>query len=109
MRGTSGESQPPSGDKLAGLPPFCRVSIVSKPAAGSHIKIELWLPEGSWNSRLLGAGNGGGAGGIIYGSLAVGTKRGFATVSAEPQPRSVFEKNTPRTTAGNGHTNCGAG
>lgn len=78
-----GEFHSPSGDKLSGLPPFCRISIIARPAAGSHIKIELWLPEGSWNGRLLGTGNGGGAGEIVYGPLASGIRRGFATVNTD--------------------------
>ena len=71
-----------SGSRFAitDLPLFCRVAPTLKPSENSDIKIEVWLPEHKkWNGRLLGAGNGGSAGSIIYNTLANGVKRNFAT------------------------------
>jgi feruloyl esterase len=80
---TGGEFKPPQGSDLLALPDFCRVAVVSQPALGSNIRIEIWLPEIAWNGRLLGTGNGGGAGAIPYDSLARGIRRGFATVTTD--------------------------
>ena len=80
---TGGEFKPPQAGKLLGLPDFCRVAVVSQPAPGSNIRIEVWLPGDSWNGRLLGTGNGGGGGGIPYDQLALGVRRGFATVTTD--------------------------
>jgi feruloyl esterase len=60
---------PGSSQAIEHLPAFVRVAAVAKPAPGSNIRIEVWLPE-DWNGRFLAMGNGGGAGNIPYGSLA---------------------------------------
>jgi feruloyl esterase len=65
------------------LPVFCLVAITLKPTTQSDIKIELWMPRDNWNGRLLGTGNGGGAGSIVYQSLAGGIKNGYATVNTD--------------------------
>jgi feruloyl esterase len=92
---TGGEFKPPQGNNLLALPDFCRVTVVSQPAPDSNIRIEVWLPEGSWNGRLLGTGNGGGGGAIPYDSLAGGIRRGFATVTTDlgtsPNAKAVTE------------------
>lgn len=82
-RVADGQFKQPSGKELLNLPAFCRLSIVSQPAPESNIRIEVWLPEMSWNGRLLGTGNGGGAGSIIYPALADGVRRGFATANTD--------------------------
>jgi feruloyl esterase len=82
-RVTSGTFQTPAGKAMTNLPPFCRVTVLSAPAADSNIRIELWLPETGWNGRLLGTGNGGSAGAISYGGLGVGIGRHFATVNTD--------------------------
>lgn len=50
--------------RAAGLPAFCRVQIAAAPTPDSNIGVEVWLPLQNWNGRLLGTGNGGGAGQI---------------------------------------------
>src|SRR5689334_3018126 len=50
---------PNSTQTIANLPAFCRVTATLTPAADSSIKIEVWLPETTWNSRFLGTGGGG--------------------------------------------------
>jgi feruloyl esterase len=37
-----------------------------RPSAESEIRIEVWLPLSAWNGRLLGIGNGGWGGRIVY-------------------------------------------
>ena len=54
---------------MAGLQPFCRVQITSKPTADSDIKIEVWLPARSFNGKLQAVGNGGWAGTIPYAAM----------------------------------------
>ncbi|CAG5018200.1 Mono(2-hydroxyethyl) terephthalate hydrolase [Dyadobacter sp. CECT 9275] len=81
---TEGTFSPPGNTQsISGLPAFCRVAATLKPTPASYIRIEVWLPQNSWNERLLGTGNGGGAGGISYGGLANGLKRGFATTNTD--------------------------
>lgn len=78
---STGQIQPPIGKIITGLPPFCRVRLVSKPAPESNINIEIWIPISGWNGRFLGTGNGGGGGKIYYPPLRAGLKRGFVTAN----------------------------
>jgi feruloyl esterase len=68
---------------LNGLPTFCRVTATLTPASDSTIKIEVWLPETTWNGRFLGTGGGGFQGPITYSEyndeLSTGIRNGFAT------------------------------
>src|SRR5687767_11737027 len=76
---------------LIDLPPFCRVAATLKPAAGSDIKIEVWLPAATWNGKFMAVGNGGLAGSITYTAggggiergMAEALKRGYATASTD--------------------------
>ncbi|MGH9617373.1 MAG: tannase/feruloyl esterase family alpha/beta hydrolase [Acidobacteriaceae bacterium] len=68
---------------ISGLPAFCRVAATLRPTRDSNIHIELWMPEKNWNGRFLGTGNGGGAGHIIYRSLARGLELGYATANTD--------------------------
>jgi feruloyl esterase len=79
----AGNYTPPGGKPIANLPSFIRVAYTSKPVPESKIRSEIWLPKDNWNGRLLGTGNGGGAGGICYGPLASGLMRGFATANTD--------------------------
>lgn len=79
----TGVFSPSSGKPFDGLPPFCRVAAVLHPSPDSAIRIELWMPETNWNGRLEGTGNGGFAGGIGYGALVAGVKRGYAVVNTD--------------------------
>jgi hypothetical protein len=49
-------SNPPQA--LTGLPAFCRVTATLIPTSDSAIRIEVWLPETTWNGRFLGTGGG---------------------------------------------------
>jgi feruloyl esterase len=75
---------PDLGTRLATMPAFCRVQAVAMPTPDSRIGIEIWLPLRGWNGRLLGTGNGGGAGRIAYEmGMAEGLKRGFAVANTD--------------------------
>ena len=74
-------SNPPT--ILTGLPTFCRVTATLTPTSDSTIRIEVWLPETTWNSRFLGTGGGGFGGGIAYGELSTGIKQGFAAANSD--------------------------
>lgn len=62
---------------------FCRVAATLRPSGDSNIKIEVWLPLHGWNGKLMGAGNFGWAGSVMYSGLLVGLEHGFATVSTD--------------------------
>lgn len=73
------------------LPSFCRVSAVIAPA----VHFEVWMPLADWNGKFQGTGNYGYYGSIIYGSLAAGVRRHYATsntdmghVATSPDPGS---------------------
>jgi feruloyl esterase len=68
---------------LTGLPAFCRVTATLTPTADSAIKIEVWLPETTWNGRFLGTGGGGFQGVITYSELASGIQAGFAATNSD--------------------------
>jgi feruloyl esterase len=70
--------------RVASMPAFCRVVAVATPTPDSQIGIEIWLPLNKWNGRLLGTGNGGGAGRIAYEmGMIEGLKRGFAVANTD--------------------------
>jgi feruloyl esterase len=70
---------PPGGAALDGLPAFCRVAAVTKPA----VKFEVWLPRDRWNGKFQGVGNGANAGSIGYAAMAAALRRGYATASTD--------------------------
>lgn len=51
-------------------PAFCRVKAVTKPAAGSEIKFEIWLPD-DWNGKFVGIGGGGFEGSYAQANIAL--------------------------------------
>jgi len=63
--------------------PFCRVAATLRPSGDSNIKIEVWLPLSGWNGKMMGAGDFGWAGSIMYGGLLLGLEGGYATVSTD--------------------------
>ena len=69
------------------------VKMVLRPAKGSNINVEVWLPDAEkWNARFLGLGNGGAAGKINSGSLAGVSAAGYAVATTDmgtaPNPDS---------------------
>jgi feruloyl esterase len=80
--------------------PFCRVAATLKPSGDSNIKIEVWLPLSGWNGKLMGAGNFGWAGSIMYGGLLLGLEQGYSAVSTDTghdnsQPDGAFALGHP--------------
>ena len=65
------------------LPSFCRVAATLKPSSDSEIKIEVWLPESSWNGKFQAVGNGAFNGTIAYAAMARALARGYATSSTD--------------------------
>ena len=80
-----GAFSPQSGSAAPykGLPAFCRVAGVIKPANDSEIRFEVWMPISDWNGKFHGIGNGGFAGSISYAGLAGALARGYATASTD--------------------------
>ena len=74
---------PPSVAPFSQLPAFCRVTAILTPSSDSDVKIEVWMPLAGWNGRLESVGNGGWAGAISYGALAVALSGGYATASTD--------------------------
>lgn len=78
---------------LTGLPPRTVVRLVLRPAPGSNIAVEVWLPDPErWNGRFLGLGNGGAAGLIHARGLAEACRGGYAAATTDlgtaPDPSS---------------------
>jgi feruloyl esterase len=68
---------------IPNLPAFCRVAATLTPTADSNIRIEVWMPDGGWNGKYQGTGNGGYAGAISYGSLAGALRGGYAVANTD--------------------------
>lgn len=87
--------EPYSQKIMTGLPPFRRISLISRPTSESNIGIEVWMPIENWNGRFLGTGTGGGAGYINFWALEIGLKRGFAVANTDmgtsPAAHEVYE------------------
>ena len=65
---------------------FCRVQATLTPTPSSDIKVEVWLPpQGEWNGKLLGAGNGGygGSFGGPFLTMLPALKRGYAVAGTD--------------------------
>jgi feruloyl esterase len=66
------------------MPAFCRVMAVARPAAGSEIHIEVWLPApDSWNRKFVGAGNGGYSSALSYTDMESALRKGYATAGSD--------------------------
>jgi feruloyl esterase len=76
---TDGTLKPRGSNVLTGLPSFCRIVAVTKPA----VRFEVWLPLSNWNGKFQGVGNGANAGSISYAAMAAALKRGYATASTD--------------------------
>ena len=72
---------PPTAGPLRQLPAFCRVTARITPTTDSDIRIEVWLPVNGWNGKFQAVGNGGWAGAISYGELAMALQSGYASAS----------------------------
>jgi len=70
-------------DIYKSLGTICRVVVQSMPSKDSDIKIEVWLPAEGWNGKFQGQGNGGFAGEIGYGALALAVHDGYATAGTD--------------------------
>jgi tannase/feruloyl esterase len=68
---------------IKNLPAFCRVTALLIPTSDSAIRIEVWLPETTWNGRFLGTGGGGFQGTITYNELVSGIQFGFAAANSD--------------------------
>jgi feruloyl esterase len=82
-RVTGGSMDIEGSAPMRGLPGLCRITGVMRPTRDSAIHFEVWMPEETWNGRLLGTGNGGFAGAISYGEFAGYLKRGFAVAGSD--------------------------
>jgi feruloyl esterase len=70
---------------------FCRVSGRAKPAPGSDIEFELWLPpRATWNGKFAGVGSGGSVGLIEYPALSGVLARGYAGVATNNGHHSEY-------------------
>src|SRR3984893_5772107 len=73
----------PKSNPPINLTAFCRVTATLAPMSDSTIKIEVWLPEPTWNGRFLGTGGGGFQGVITYSELLTGINFGYATANSD--------------------------
>ncbi len=93
---TGGSFEEPDGTIISGLPSFCRVAMVISSSGNpntSQSAVEVWLPETTWNHRVLGLGNGGFAGTISYSSLQLGVTEGFASANTDMGTGILFKCN----------------
>lgn len=81
----AGGFAPPSGPAALykPLPAFCRVTGSIRPSSDSDIRFEVWMPESAWNGRFQGVGNGGYAGSLSLGAMAIPVVRGYATATTD--------------------------
>ena len=78
---TTGE--PHTVGTVNNLPPFCRVTLTSRPTADSEINIEIRMPVNGWNHDFEANGNGGWTGSINARSLERSLFDGFATAMTD--------------------------
>lgn len=78
---SAGDYTPRGRGATVTLPSYCRIATVLSPSSDSHIEMEIWLPDASWNGKFLAVGNGGWAGSISFGAMATGLRAGYAVAS----------------------------
>lgn len=71
------------GGAPADLPAFCRAAATLRPAPGSEIQIEVWMPASGWNGKFQGIGNNGWGGSINYAGMSDALRAGYATSSTD--------------------------
>ena len=78
---------------------FCRVQARLTPAAGSDIRVEVWLPDvAGWNGKLLAGGNGGYGGSfdMPYFEMLPALRRGYAAAGTDMGHETPFGTITAR-------------
>jgi feruloyl esterase len=65
------------------IPAHCEVHISLHPSPDSNITVVVWLPAADWNGRFQGVGNGGFAGNLNTGDLALALRRGYAAATTD--------------------------
>ena len=71
------------GQRVVGIEgDLCRVQLTHRPAAGSLIRSEVWLPF-DWNRRFLGLGNSGEGGVVFLQQLARQAAAGYAVAQTD--------------------------
>ena len=75
----------PSGQSVANVPAFCKLSVLVTPTSDSTINVELWLPAATWNHRFLAMGNGGYAGemALYYSDMIFRLQGGYAVAETD--------------------------
>jgi len=87
---SSGPMQLP--DRTIALPAHCVATADIKPNRGSHIEMELWLPAGNWNGKLMMIGNEGSSASIPRAEMADALRRGYAvTADGHAGPAGLHE------------------
>jgi len=80
-------------------PAHCEVRLVLRPTPDSNIVVLVWLPLADWNGRFQGVGNGGFAGNLNTGDLALAVSRGYAAATTDTGhglvPPTVWAKGHP--------------
>ena len=79
----AGPQQGARGQSGTILPSHCRLAVTLTPSSDSHIEMELWMPSENWNGKFLAIGNGGYAGNVSTGDMAVALRKGYATASSD--------------------------
>jgi feruloyl esterase len=78
------ESASKIANNLTAAKAFCRVSGFLAPTSDSHIAFEVWLPpQGTWNHKFQGVGNGGFAGNVNVRAMMTALDRGYATMATD--------------------------
>ena len=72
-----------NGTAVKTTTPACRVVATVSTQSAERIGIEVWLPLGTWNGRLLGVGSGGFGGAIVYSELIPAVARGFVAANTD--------------------------
>lgn len=65
------------------VPAHCEIRLSLRPTPDSNIAVLVWLPPAAWNGRFQGVGNGGFAGNLNTGDLAIAVRRGYAAVTTD--------------------------
>lgn len=91
--------KPAANPQAPPAPTHCEVRLALHPSPDSNIVVLVWLPVSNWNGRFQGVGNGGFAGNLNTGDLALAVRRGYAAATTDTGhglvPPTVWAKGHP--------------
>ncbi|MEU0556687.1 tannase/feruloyl esterase family alpha/beta hydrolase [Dactylosporangium sp. NPDC006015] len=82
--GMDARASRPGRPVASGVPAFCDVTIIlTHPPLRDRVRVQVWLPQSTWNGRFQATGGGAFAAGEFERALVPAVRRGYAAASTD--------------------------